>query len=116
MYELHLFSRRNTIYRKVSYLSEEEGPPIQYYEVLDYKTITRRGPWWILTALCRDTQNEKTFLAFYKYQSRKNQEGERYWQKKSSFRLNNIKHIPKVLETIQELTDAWKENELEEDI
>ena len=95
-------------------MTEPEDPPIQYYEVIDYKTITRRGAWWILLALCRETESGKTFLSFYKYQKRKNQEGESYWQKKSSFRWNNIKHIPKILETIQELTKEW-ENQEEED-
>ncbi|MHA1130590.1 MAG: hypothetical protein ACTSQI_18040 [Candidatus Helarchaeota archaeon] len=94
----------------------KEEPPIQYYEVLDYKTITRRGPWWILLALCREpTESNKTFLAFYKYQKRKNSEtGDSYWQKKSSFRLNNIKHIPAILEAVKELSEEWENRENEE--
>jgi len=91
----------------VTHLSEET-PPIQYYEVIDFKTISKRGAWWILLALCRETESNKMFLAFYKYQKRKNQEGESYWQKKSSFRWNNINHIPKIIESIQELTEEWK--------
>ncbi|MHA1266002.1 MAG: hypothetical protein ACTSRS_12290 [Candidatus Helarchaeota archaeon] len=94
-------------------MSEEEVPPIQYYEVLEFKTISRRGPWWILLALCRDTENEKVFLSFYKYQKRKNQDGTSYWQKKSSFRWNNLKHIPQLIESVQKLAEAWDEIEKE---
>lgn len=95
----------------------EEEPPIQYYEVLEYKTISRRGVWWLLVALCRDTENETTFLAFYKYQKRKNKEdGTSYWQKKSSFRWNNLDHIPKILESIQELQKIWEEKTAEDEL
>ncbi len=98
-------------------MSEEDGPPIQFFEILDYKTVTRRGPWWTLLALLRDPEKETTFLAFYKYQKRKNKEtGEGYWQKSKSFRINNIDHVPKLLDAIQNLTEAWKEVKLEEDI
>jgi hypothetical protein len=94
----------------VNLLTEDE-PPIQYYEVIDYKTIAKRGVWWILLALCRDAQYEKTFLAFYKFQKRKGPDGEPQWQKKSSFRWNNIEHVPKVVETLHTLTEVWKEQE-----
>ncbi|MFX1297454.1 MAG: hypothetical protein ACFFD2_21705 [Promethearchaeota archaeon] len=93
-------------------MSEEE-PPIQFYEVIDFKTITRKGTWWILLALCREMESRKTFLAFYKFQKRKNQDGKPYWQKKTSFRWNNIKHIPKILDTIKELTKEWEKQEEE---
>ena len=96
--------------------TEKEYPPIQYFEILDFKTIFRWGPWWTLLALCRDPEKETTFLALYKYRKRKNQDGEGYWQKATSFKFNKIEIIPKVLDTIQELTDAWNEAELEEGI
>ena len=98
-------------------MSEEE-PPIQYYEILDHKTITRRGVWWILVALCREpTESNKTFLALYKFQKQKNKEtGDSYWQKRSSFRLNNLKHIPTVLDALKILSEDWEKREEEEAI
>ena len=89
-------------------MSEDE-PPIQYYEVIDHKTIAKRGPWWVLLALCRDIDKDKIFVSFYKFRKRKNESGDAYWQKNSSFRWNNIDHLPKVLEALQQMSELWKE-------
>jgi len=91
-------------------LSEEEEPPIQYYEIIDHKTISKRGRWWTLLALLRDTDKEQIFLSIYKFQKRTNkQTEEKYWAKHSSFRVNSVKHAKTLIESIQALLEEWEE-------
>ena len=87
----------------------EEEPPIQYYEILSQKTISKRGPWWTLLTLLKDSERDKTFMAIYKFQKRTNKSTEeKYWAKHSSFRLNNIKHVHILIESLQSLVNEWE--------
>jgi len=91
-------------------LSEDEEPPIQYFEILNFKTISKRGRWWTLLALLRDTEKDQTFLSLYKFQKRTNKETEeKYWSKHSSFRVNNKKHAHSLIESLESLLEEWKE-------
>ena len=48
-------------------MTEEEEPPIQYYEIIEHKTISKRGRWWTLLTLLKDTEKDQTFLSIYKF-------------------------------------------------
>ena len=90
-------------------MSEEE-PPIQYYEIIDFKTISKRGRWWTLLALLRDTDKDQVFISLYKFQKRTNkQTEEKYWAKASSFRINNKKHIENYIEALKTVAEGWEE-------
>ncbi|NVM02531.1 MAG: hypothetical protein HWN67_09365 [Candidatus Helarchaeota archaeon] len=91
-------------------MAEEEEPPIQYYEILEHKTISKRGRWWTLLTLLKDTEKDQTFLSIYKFQKRTNKNTEeKYWAKHSSFRINNIKHAETLVESLKDLMVIWEE-------
>ncbi len=91
-------------------MAEEEEPPIQYYEIIKHKTISKRGRWWTLLTLLKDTEKDQTFLSIYKFQKRTNKStDEKYWAKHSSFRINNIKHAQTLVESLKDLMDTWEE-------
>ena len=87
----------------------EEEPPIQYYEILEYKTISKKGPWWTLLTLLRDSEKDQTFMSIYKFQKKTNKStDEKYWSKHSSFRINNVKHAKILIESLQNLLNEWE--------
>lgn len=86
---------------------EEEEVPIQYYEVLAQKTISKKGRWWTLLTLLKDPEKEQTFMAIYKFQKKTRNE-EKYWAKHSSFRINNTEHVRKLIESCQSLLNEWE--------
>lgn len=88
-------------------MEETESPPIQHYEILQQKTISKKGRWWTLLVLLKDPEKEQTFMALYKFQKRIKDE-ESYWSKHSSFRINNTIHVRTLIESLQILLDVWE--------
>jgi hypothetical protein len=85
-------------------MAEEELPPIQYYEILSYATIVRTRAWWNLVALLRDPSKDKVFTSIYKFQRKKGE-----WHRATNFKINNPKHVPPLVQGLEELWDQWQE-------
>ena len=88
--------------------NDDEEPPVQFYEIIDWNTISKRGPWWTMIILLRDPENDKIFLSFYKYRKYKKEDGPQ-WVKKSSFRINNVEHVNKYIEILSKMKKKFEQ-------
>ena len=65
--------------------------PVSEYlrdNILDARTVSKRGPWWTALLVINDPETKKTYVAFYKW--KKNAGA---WKKMTSFRINSLKHL-----------------------
>ena len=90
-------------------MSELGPPPIDYYEILKYDTISYGGGWWSVLVLLREPKTGKISLSLYKF--KKINDG---FKKQSSFKINNIHQIEKIIGLLPEFSKEWQ-NQLNND-
>ncbi len=79
------------------------APPIDYYDILKYETLSYSGGWWSVVVLLRDPKTGKKSLALYKY--KKVNDG---FRKQTSYKLNNLKQSEKLIQLLNDFVSAWK--------
>ncbi len=78
-------------------------PPIDYYEILKYSTISYSGGWWSVLVLLRDPKTGKISLSLYKY--KKVNEG---FRKQTSYKINNLKQARTLIQMLGDFVSEWE--------
>ena len=88
-----------------------EDFPVQYYEVISGKTITKRGVWWTAALILRDPERDNIFLAIYRWRKKGDS-----WTRNKQITFSNIDKWDEIDSYIREAIKDAKEKLSNEEI
>lgn len=79
-------------------------PISDYYKenIVDAKTISRRGGWWTAIILTKDPKNDKLKIILYKWQLRGNG-----WKTRKSFIFKSVKEITTIFKIVKKFSQDF---------
>ena len=66
-------------------------------DILDARTISRSSQWWTAVLLFRNPKYDSFYITLYKWQLRNGA-----WKRASSFKINTLDHLNKIIKTLEE--------------
>lgn len=87
--------------------NSEPPPTGEYYRLISWHTITKRT-WWIVACFMYDPTNKRYTLALYKFQRITDEDGNRIWKKRNTYRINNLKKVQEHLDALERLQGNWQ--------
>lgn len=81
-------------------------PVAEYLQgnIVDGRTISNTGSWWTAVLVVQNPENEKRYIALYRW--RRAKDG---WKKMSSFKINGARPLEEILTAIDELRELLDE-------
>jgi len=64
--------------------------------ILDARTISRSSRWWTAVLLLRNSKDDSSYIALYKWTFTNGD-----WKRASSFKINKQEHLNKIIEALR---------------